>query len=484
LPSPFRYSADARRQLEDSRVYMRERFGATPIGLWPSEGSVSDQALAIAAETGFQWAATDNGVLSRTIGRAAGVQETYRPYLWRQGSHEIHLIFRDHYLSDLIGFVYSRMAAEESAAHFLGCVRENCRGILAEGRDALVPVILDGENAWEHYELNGRPFLRELYHRISDDPQIEALTVSEALGRLRAEPLGHIFPGSWINANFDIWIGADEDNRAWEALLRARSTYERVTESPGGAAIPEVDRRMAYEELLIAEGSDWCWWYGPEHDSENRPEFDKLFRDHLANVYRLLGLSPPDELSRSILRVEVKELHQQPTGPIRPTIDGLVTSYFEWLGAGTYRVDQRSGAMHGYRYLIRTLHYGSDGSNLYLRVDFEEEALDGSDGMSARVRVEPEGDACPASSVTISLGGRAATVADARFAAMEQVDPVAEVALDNVLELRVPLAALGVLPGHSLRFQLSIWRDGLPMDALPLLGMIDVSTAEPADWPV
>jgi alpha-amylase/alpha-mannosidase (GH57 family) len=138
--------------------------------------------------------------------------------------------------------------------------------------------------------------------------------VSEALRRVESHPLKQIFPGSWINANFDIWIGAEEDNKAWEYLLRARQTYERVIHAPEGAAITEQRKRLAYEELLIAEGSDWCWWYGPEHDSANRPEFDRLFRDHLANVYTLLDLSPPDELSRPILRVTVQEFHQTPTG--------------------------------------------------------------------------------------------------------------------------------------------------------------------------
>ncbi|MBI4873989.1 MAG: glycoside hydrolase [Acidobacteria bacterium] len=483
LPGRFRYPRDARRQLESSRAFMRKKFGAAPEGLWPSEGSVSDEALALAAEAGFRWAATDNGVLSRTLGHAAGVAETYRPYVWRQGDREIKLLFRDHYLSDLIGFVYSRMGAGESAAHFLDRVRENTRGILAEGRDALVPVILDGENAWEHSELNGRPFLRELYRRISGDAQMEALTVAEALGRIESQPLGHVFPGSWINANFDVWIGAEEDNRAWEALLLARDTYERAIQAPG-QTIAEENRQLAYEELLIAEGSDWCWWYGPEHDSENRPEFDKLFRDHLANVYQLLGLAPPEDLSRPILRVTVKEFHEQPTGPIRPVIDGQVTSYFEWLGAGSYRVDQRSGAMHGRRHLVRALHYGCDGASLFLRVDFEDEAVSTLAGISVRVRVEPAGGARPASDVTVNVHGRSANVAEARFGAPEHAGSAAEAAFEAVLEVRLSLAALGVTPNHSLGFQISLWRDGLPMDALPQQGLIKVSTTEPSDWPV
>ncbi len=282
LPRRFSYPGDAREQLSRTRSYMKEKLGVAPVGLWPSEGSVSDEALALAADCGFTWAASDNGVLARTLGREAGCDLTYQAYVWSQKNREIRLLFRDHFLSDLIGFNYQHMGAAQAAEHFLNQVRQNCAG-----QDSLVPIILDGENAWEYYDHNGRPFLRELYRRISDDPRVEALTISEALARHEARPLGSIFPGSWINANFDVWIGAEEDNLAWELLLDARRAYDAALD------VPDKMRKLAYEELLIAEGSDWCWWYGPEHSSDNRQEFDELYRDHLSNVYRALGQEPP-----------------------------------------------------------------------------------------------------------------------------------------------------------------------------------------------
>ncbi len=158
LPSRFRYKEDARIQLERARTYIEEKFGVRPKGLWPSEGSVSDETLALAAECGFTWSGTDNGVLARTLGYHAGSYETYRPYVWRQSGLQMRMLFRDHYLSDLIGFTYSRMGAAEAAEHFLNLIRQN-----SAGTEGLVPIILDGENAWEWYEANGRPFLRELY---------------------------------------------------------------------------------------------------------------------------------------------------------------------------------------------------------------------------------------------------------------------------------------------------------------------------------
>src|SRR4051794_22207940 len=240
LPPRFRYPEDARRQLAMSREYVGQNFGVQPVGLWPSEGSVSDEALTIAAELGFEWAATDNGVLNRTLGRGVGVEGLYRPYQWQQGGRRLGLLFRDHFMSDLIGFVYSKMDAEAAADDFLRRIRENCHGILRSGRDALVPIILDGENAWEYYHRNGRPFLRALYRRISEDCGMRAVTVSEALRLMPPEPLDRIFPGSWINANFDVWIGAEEDNKAWAQLLRARETFDSAT------TVSEEQRRLAF----------------------------------------------------------------------------------------------------------------------------------------------------------------------------------------------------------------------------------------------
>jgi alpha-amylase/alpha-mannosidase (GH57 family) len=356
------------------------------------------------------------------------------------------------------------MDAAEAAEDFLRRIRQNCAGILGGGRDALAPIILDGENAWEYYERNGRPFLRELYRRISQDGRMSAVTVSEALRLLAPEPADHIFPGSWINANFDVWIGAEEDNQAWTQLLRARATFDAAGD------VPEERRRLAFEELLIAEGSDWCWWYGPEHDSANREEFDQLYRSHLANVYHFLGLMPPEELSRPILRVAAPDVLVEPSGPIRPAIDGEATSYFEWLGAGVYRVDERSGSMHGKKFLVKEAQFGSDGANFYLRVDFHSGYAQELAGMEARVTVQPLDSAQPSHVVIRIAPGEARATCPSV--------PV-ECAFARLLEARFPLAPMGVAQGRGLRFQLSLWQGGLPMHAVPQQGWIEMRTTDP-----
>lgn len=455
LPTRFRYPQDARIQLERARDYMKAEFGQAPTGLWPSEGSVSDEALTLAAETGFKWFATDNGVLARTINHPGTPEVTYRPYLWRQGNHELHGLFRDHTLSDLIGFVYSRMGPKEAADHFLNSIRANCAPILRQGRDALVPVILDGENAWEYFDLSGRPFLRELYRQISEEKNMEAVTVSEAIQKVPAEPIGHIFPASWIGANFDVWIGYEEDNKAWEYLLRARETYERAKDQ-----VSEAERELAFEELLIAEGSDWNWWYGPQHGSANRPDFDRLYREHLANVYRCLRIAPPEELSRPILQVEMKAVHQAPQSPLAPTIDGSVSSYFEWMGAGSYSIDQRSGAMHGQKFLIDELHYGSDGTHVFIRLDFAKDHESTLSQCELRFTID-------------------AHEFSVKLADPHHTPPNVSAAYRKIFELKHPLNTKKQQP---TKFQVSLWKEGLPLDALPQQGSLDLHTQELNEW--
>ena len=462
LPPRFRYPDDARKQLQLARDYVQQHFGVAPVGLWPSEGSVSDEVFQLASELGFEWAATDSGVLDRTLQRSVPVEGLYKPYEWRQGGRNLRLMFRDHFMSDLIGFVYSKMEPSHGAADFLHRIRQNCAGILASGRDALVPIILDGENAWEYYLQNGRPFLRELYRRISEDPGMRAVTASEAFKLMAPEPVDHIFPGSWINANFDVWIGAEEDNHAWTQLLRARTAYDAST------GVAEERRQLAFEELMIAEGSDWCWWYGPEHHSDNRVEFDQLYRSHLANVYRFLDQAPPEELSRPILLVTTPEIRVDPSGPIRPTIDGEVTSYFEWLGAGQYRVDERSGSMHGKKFLVKEVFFGSDSDNLFVRLDFRPGTEAELAGLEARITMQAADGAAPRHASVKLASAREHTNGE-----------VVKSAFGRILEAGFPLTGIGVPQGGGVKFQLSLWQSGLPVDAVPQQGWIELRTTDP-----
>src|SRR5262252_8780448 len=401
----FRRPEDAREQLQLARQYHEKTFGVKPAGLWPSEGSVSHQALTIAAEEGFQWFGTDEGVLGRTLnvgffrdsnGIPANADRLFKPWRVQLGEKSITGLFRDHHLSDLIGFVYSRMEANAAAADLHARLR--LLGEKVSGQQPLtVCLFLDGENAWEYYPGNGREFLREFYRRIASDPDFRSLTCSEAVASAGAIPVtGEIFPGSWINANFDVWIGHSEDVTAWELLWDAREAFARAVEAHknGRPTAPtEAGLRQAQESLLAAEGSDWCWWFGPEHSTANDAEFDALYRKHLTGVYLALGQIAPDDLAKPIKRQPERALHLAPSEWLRVDVNGVDSSYFEWLGAGVYSPERRSGTMHGRTYYLRELRYGFEQERFCVRVDVFAEALETLQNAEFRISVHTQCEA-------------------------------------------------------------------------------------------
>jgi alpha-amylase/alpha-mannosidase (GH57 family) len=482
LPLPsrrFTHPEDAREQIERGVALHEEVFGIRPKGMWPSEGSVSNEALTIAHDLGIKWVGTDEGVLCRSLGAifhrdgagkldAGSAEQLYQVYRWQQGSAEMSVLFRDHSLSDLIGFVYSGVPAKEAAEDLIRRVKQAAEPVLAKGKTAVVPIILDGENAWEFYPQSGREFLRRLYDGIQKDPAIEALTVSEAIEREAApQKLDAIFPGSWINSNFDVWIGAPEDNVAWDQLSAARDFY-----AENAAKASEEQRTLAHEELLIAEGSDWNWWYGPEHHSANDREFDELYRKHLSNVYLTLGGMPPDVLAQPIAGVHAKPQFTPQTAYIHPAVDGRNIGYFEWLGAATHVADRHSSAMHGKLFLLDTGYAGIDEENLYCRVDFIDLPAEWA-GKDARLVVAV---GTLRLEVDISEGRVRGWTLEQNGQKIEQ-NAAIRVGLESIFECQIPLELLKVETGVTVRVRFSVWRDGLPLDALPQEGAIDVLVA-------
>jgi len=452
LPERFAYPADATTQLADAKGYLEGVLDVDVNGLWPPEGAVSDEVLARAIGTGFAWTATDEGVLARTLGRELTAKDKYQPYVFAGNERSIQVLFRDRRLCDLIGVVYARMEAEAAADHFIAELHK-----ASEGREAIIPIVLDGENSWEHYVENGRPFLRALYQRISEDKEIAAVTVTEALRDATPERLERIFPASWIDGNFDIWIGSEEDNLAWEMLLEARRTFDQVTDAT------VRNRLLAWEELLIAEGSDWYWWYGPEHFAQSRGEFDRLFREHLAGVYRLLGERVPPELGYSLLKPQ-PPAHRAPGGMIQPVIDGKQSSRTEWANAGRYKAAHTSGPMHSQRVPIQELQYGSDGQNLYLWV---------ACGAATRLTVSLRNSADERFSIEVPANGQ--TVSSLPEGAVEA-------AFDEACEMRISLAALHAKPGSQLFLKIDVWQAGLPMGSLPGYGELELQQSAMAAY--
>jgi alpha-amylase/alpha-mannosidase (GH57 family) len=315
-PRRFAHPEDADAQVRLAVESYRRWFGRSPRGMWPAEGAVSQPVIPFFARYGAQWIATDAGVLARSGRwgyRAYDPEILCRPYRAEEGEDRVAVFFRDTQLSDEIGFRYHAYEDYDRAAEdFLQEIRDRFVRSLTGGEDRVLTVILDGENAWGAYREDARPFLRALYQRLEGDAEIQTVTLAEyiegnPLRAVAAHPVADqtkvydLFTGSWIDesgsapgVDLGTWIGEEEENRAWDLLGQTREVLRE-------RGAKQEDAPEAFRSLYIAEGSDWFWWFGEDQDSGHDEEFDDLFRTHLKNVYRGVGVAPPPDLERHIV---------------------------------------------------------------------------------------------------------------------------------------------------------------------------------------
>lgn len=308
LPRRFQYPQDACRQLAMAVKQYRRLFARRPGGVWPPEMAVGPETIALFETYGFGWSISDEQILARSLnveiirdgyGHVLNGDLLYQPYRVRGAGGEIAMIFRDHHLSNRIGFEYQHFEPGDAAAdlvHRLHKIRENLDW--APGNH-LVTLSLDGENAWEWYRGDKGPFLHSLYRRLSGDPHLVCCTVSDYLAKNPPQRVvDDLFTGSWVEHNLTRWIGTDNKNLLWDYLLEARETIERC--SGGGFHSPEQLER-ALENIYVAEGSDFPWWIDSMPYYLAAP-FDALFRRHLAAVYSALGTEAPPRLNKPLIR--------------------------------------------------------------------------------------------------------------------------------------------------------------------------------------
>ena len=317
------YREDAVEHLRRAVAFHEQLFGEKPRGMWPSEGSVAQEIIGAIADVGIEWIATDEEILMASTGGRVGREPNghlrhpellYRPWLVADGDKQLQMVFRDHAMSDLIGFHYQRADYTMAAMDLLGRVEQIGHATHAAnaGRPTLVPIILDGENCWEYFHDGGVTFLRTLYHEAARRSAINPVRIGDYVRQHPAtDRIDRLFAGSWISHNFAIWIGHSEDRTAWDFLHEARERLQQVATE---GKLPPDKLQQAWDELFIAEGSDWFWWYGPEFGSAQDKLFDRLFRTHLQNIYTLLGEPYPAVLNQPIKRNGHRRLHTLPTG--------------------------------------------------------------------------------------------------------------------------------------------------------------------------
>lgn len=476
----FVHPEDAREQIRRAVSFFEATFGHRPAGMWPSEGSVSEEVLGIMAAEGLSWTASDEEVLAGSLGRSLRGHEgelldaaaLYRPHRFK----DVAMFFRDHKLSDLIGFTYSGWHADRAAEDFVRRLG-HLRDALPRGRAFIVPIILDGENAWEYYPNDGQDFLRALYRAVTSDPRFRTVTFSGFLQEYGSgdggETLSRLHAGSWIYGNFGVWIGHEEDNRAWDYLSQTRSDFEAFRK-----AHPEADLAEAWEALYAAEGSDWNWWYGDDHSTETAEEFDELFRGYLKKVYAVMGMEPPQQLGTPVLR---RDRTVAPTTSIRgfihPRIDGLVSNYFEWQQAASLEVKRSGGSMHRAESFITMLYYGFNKDNFYLRLDPAAPFTDAAGPLAVSLNIE-----APAlCRIVFPLTGqeKKALLERTTGTGWSPVKTLTGAAVRDIVELEVPFADLAAAVGDELRFSVEIRRNGEEVERSPWRGHLSVTVPSP-----
>ncbi|MFI3122506.1 MAG: glycoside hydrolase family 57 protein, partial [Methylococcales bacterium] len=280
--------------LEKGMQTFKRFFGFEPTGCWPSEGSVSDETVRMLDKFGFKWTASGGSVLGNSLNHAENErpESTFHPFQLK-GS-KINCFFRDDGLSDLIGFQYSKWHADDAVSDLINHLEHIAD---REIPDAVVSIIMDGENAWEYFPENGIYFLSALYRRLSNHPRIEMTTFDECVkNNVKPKPLNTLVAGSWVYGTFSTWIGDTDKNRGWDMLGDAKKMFDRVMTNE---EITSELREKANLQLAVCEGSDWFWWFGDYNPSDAVSSFEKQFRLNIANLYYLLGEDPPGYLALS-----------------------------------------------------------------------------------------------------------------------------------------------------------------------------------------
>lgn len=472
----FRHPEDARIQIRKSVEMYEDLFGDKLKGMWPSEGSVAEDLLPILAEEGIEWIASDEEIFFQSLEnpKSAGVRTSmaldfHRPFMLRRPFGEIGIIFRDHKLSDRIGFVYSAWDADKAAADFINQLAA-VRSLLkpSEVKDHVVPVILDGENAWEYYDNDGADFLHCLYKTLTRDDRFETVTVSELFHKTsQHKNLPYLFAGSWIGHNFKIWIGHEEDNRAWDLLSDARNALVNYQDSNPGDDLNGV--MQAWEEIYVAEGSDWCWWYGEEHSSHDDDLFDLIFRSHLSAVYSIIGKETPKQLLEPVRSAAPQSSVIQPSNYFSPTIDGEITHFYEWYDAGSFNCRKASSAMHRVASIVEEIFFGFDQKNLYFRLDLFTTARDDT---LADYKFELELRTARRYRLSCSHEKTVFECRDEKEEEFEACDFEGKVVLKNVVEISLPRKHIEFDEDFDVRLRVRVYKGDQVVETWPGMDLI------------
>jgi alpha-amylase/alpha-mannosidase (GH57 family) len=480
-PRRFAHPEDAAEQVSSALTKHECVFGARPRGMWCSEQAVGEDVIPLLIDAGLDWTISDETVLARSLSGAAvprsgrdgtapvtdtspgpaGRGSPYTPYLLEREAGAMAVVFRDHTLSDLIGFAYQGWDSREAAADLVRRLR-GLRSSTASSPGSLVTIALDGENAWEYYPRDGRDFLQYLYEDLTADPSLRCVTISEHLRECPpSRSLGWLHTGSWIGGDLRTWSGDRAHNIAWDLLHQTRDLAAASLSAAAAGTTVTSSAQAAWHHILIAEGSDWFWWFGEHHRTELDHVWDHDFRARLQEVYRLLGQPVPTGLFLPILDQAPSVQPTLPRGAVAPTIDGRVEDPGEWQAAGVLAADLPSTMQRSDETRIVEVRFGWYADRLCVLV------MPGADarlqGLEIELRVTRPGfEDDPVVRLTLEEQGRV-EVSFTRWTHLGGADGAGtvEAAWGDVLEVSLPLDAPAPSAATRRGLVVRIGRDGM-----------------------
>ena len=367
----FSKPTDAAIQVEKGLDLAEKLLGQRPTGMWPAEGAVSQEVLGMFAKEGIKWIATGEHVLSKSLdiptfkrntkGIVTNPEVLYTPWYGQLNRQDdVAIFFRDLSISDQVGFTYSGMSPELAVADMMKAL-EAAREVSATmDKPLVVSIVLDGENAWEHYQNDGIDFLSLMYETLTTTDWLKTTTPTEYIEKYgpQIEKLDKVFPASWFQPNFATWIGETEETYAWDYLQKTRAFYDR---SNASGDYTDEQLEEAFDFMLLAEGSDWFWWYGSDQSSGNDDYFGSAYRNLLKNVYTSLGESPPAYLDIPIIS-PAAQLFDKPSESILNSNQALLvngsTNSNIWTDAGVIETSD----------IISKIQYRFSDEHLYVSI--------------------------------------------------------------------------------------------------------------------
>jgi alpha-amylase/alpha-mannosidase (GH57 family) len=457
----YSWQNDASYHVDQALSCYSKTFGTLPKGMWPSEGSVSRSILPHFTRNNVKWIASDEDILFQSLGTQNRMQSLYQPYSLTVEGKKVAIIFRDKHLSDLIGFSYANSAPDQAAKDFMRHLQSIRHAVSGFPGEHLVSVILDGENAWEYYYDGGESFLSSLYAMLQDDEAFNTVRISDFLSHETSfNELHSLHAGSWINHNFDIWIGHQEDKTAWNLLERTRTFLHN-------ARCDQDLAKRAWKEIYIAQGSDWFWWYGDEFASATDAVFDFLFRMHLKNVYTLLGAKVPLDLNEPIKSSLKMTLVHEPRAFIEPSIDGHVTTFYEWENAGMYVFNDAMSAMQTSLRTFNTLYFGFNVSSLFFRLDLND-SIENVSALSADCAIEIVMRGSLFRLVFAIQKEPSLVLSECHDGVVTVIsDFSGEIAFESIFEVRISFSSLGLSPQDSLSFSICVIENNIVSEKWP-----------------